>query len=220
MVRRARRPDRRPQARRPAIRAARCHLSCRRPRRPGSCSSTSGWAGTAGSADAAGGEALTPTLADALLARERTVEHVRPHRNHDLVADRTASPSRTLAANAIPIGRPIRGTPRRLVLDRAANPLPVGASAASSTWAARGSRRATTSRPELTAQRFVPAPFDLSLRLYRTGDLVARRAAPGSGVFRQPRYQVKVRGFRIELGEIDNTPDPASASWCAAARRS
>ncbi|MFC0710698.1 amino acid adenylation domain-containing protein, partial [Azorhizophilus paspali] len=62
-------------------------------------------------------------------------------------------------------------------------------------------------RPSLTAERFVPDPFDTSEqgggRLYRTGDLARYRA---DGVIEyQGRidHQVKIRGFRIELGEIE-----------------
>ncbi len=70
-------------------------------------------------------------------------------------------------------------------------------------------------RPALTAERFVPNPFDGDgTRLYRTGDL-ARRAEDGAIVYLgRLDNQVKVRGNRVELGEIEAvlTTHPALAA--------
>ena len=66
---------------------------------------------------------------------------------------------------------------------------------------ARGYRN----QPALTAERFIPNPFDSKpgARLYRTGDL--GRWLPNRNVEFLGRVdnQVKLRGFRIELGEIE-----------------
>ena len=60
-------------------------------------------------------------------------------------------------------------------------------------------------RPELTAERFIPHPFNAKpgTRLYRTGDLC--RYLPDGNIEYLGRIddQVKLRGFRIELGEIE-----------------
>ncbi|KAH8681976.1 alpha-aminoadipyl-cysteinyl-valine synthetase [Xylariales sp. PMI_506] len=76
-----------------------------------------------------------------------------------------------------------------------------------------GVARGYHNRPELTAERFPPNPFQTEEekrrgqngRLYKTGDLV--RWIPGSAgeveYLGRNDFQVKIRGQRIELGEIE-----------------
>lgn len=68
---------------------------------------------------------------------------------------------------------------------------------------ARGYQR----RAALTAERFVPDPYDRSGqgggRLYRTGDLASYRSDGVLEYVGRIDHQVKVRGYRIELGEIE-----------------
>ena len=72
-------------------------------------------------------------------------------------------------------------------------------------------------REELTAEKFVVAPFHgedgLPPRLYRTGDL-ARLTADGEiDYLGRIDTQVKIRGYRVELGEIESAiADDASVA--------
>ena len=69
----------------------------------------------------------------------------------------------------------------------------------------QGLARGYWRRPEWTAERFVPDPFNKEggARLYRTGDLARLRNADLEYLGRIDD-QVKVRGFRIELREIES----------------
>ncbi|WP_322059943.1 amino acid adenylation domain-containing protein, partial [Paraburkholderia sp. J63] len=109
--------------------------------------------------------------------------------------------SRVTGAYA-PVGRPV-GVRRAYVLDASLNLVPQGATGELYLGGA-GLARGYLNRAGLTAERFVPDPFDANGgRLYRTGDLVRWNAQGELEYVSRLDHQVKIRGFRVEPGEIE-----------------
>ncbi|MEN7271378.1 non-ribosomal peptide synthase/polyketide synthase [Pseudomonas aeruginosa] len=158
----------------------------------------------------AGGEAMPP---ESLVAwKAAGLEHVRllntygPTEATVTVTTLDCAPyvdgSKAIPAT-MPIGKVLPGRAIYL-LDDAGQPAPVGA-VGELVIGAELLARGYFKRPDLTAARFIPDPFDEQGggRLYRTGDL-ARYGANGVIEYvGRVDHQVKVRGFRIELGEIE-----------------
>ncbi len=90
------------------------------------------------------------------------------------------------------------------ILDANAQPLPIAVLGELYVGGA-GVGRGYLNRPDLTAQRFLPDPFNPApgARLYRTGDLARRLENGDIEYLGRIDNQVKIRGFRIELGEIE-----------------
>jgi len=103
-------------------------------------------------------------------------------------------------AATLPVGRPLANQCVR-ILDTGMEPVAVGA-VGELYLGGRGVAHGYLDRPGLTADRFVPDPFEPGGRLYRSGDR-ARWLEDGSIEYvGRSDDQLKIRGYRVEPGEI------------------
>jgi len=103
----------------------------------------------------------------------------------------------------ITIGKPI-GNAQAYILDRKLDLVPIGV-VGEAYFSGEGVARGYYGRPDLTAERFLPNPFNplSGSTMYKTGDLCRWQADGNIQYLGRIDHQVKVRGFRVELGEIE-----------------
>ncbi|MDO6435725.1 amino acid adenylation domain-containing protein [Flavitalea sp. BT771] len=102
----------------------------------------------------------------------------------------------------VPIGKPIWNI-KLYVLDDNLRLQPIGVPG-EICIAGKGLAKGYLHRPDITAEKFVPNPFEEGTLLYRTGD-IGRWLDDGNIEYTGRKdHQVKIRGFRIELGEIED----------------
>ncbi|CAM3778179.1 Linear gramicidin synthase subunit D [Pseudomonas reidholzensis] len=148
------------------------------------------------------GEALPAELARQTLERLPAAGLYNLYGPTEAAIDVTHWTCRADESISVPIGQPIDNV-KTHILEGSLQPAVLG-SAGELYLGGVGLARGYHQRPSLTAERFVPDPFDdQGGRLYRTGDL-ARYSADGVIDYAgRIDHQVKIRGLRIELGEIE-----------------
>lgn len=106
--------------------------------------------------------------------------------------------------NTIPIGKPLPNV-QIYILDKHMSPVAIGVPGEIYIGGA-GLARGYLQRAELTAERFVPHPFEheSGAKIYRTGDKGRYLDTGNIEFLGRIDTQVKLRGYRIELGEIES----------------
>src|SRR5205807_2196184 len=153
-----------------------------------------------------GGEAMSPAhvaRAAVLMPEARFVNGYGPTESTTFAACHPLTFPLERDTTSVPIGRPIAGT-EIYVLDAHGQPVPIGVPGELHIGGA-GLARGYWNRPELTAEHFVPHPFDPTpgARLYRSGDLARWRPDGTLECLGRLDAQVKIRGVRVEPAEVE-----------------
>ncbi|NJO80635.1 MAG: amino acid adenylation domain-containing protein [Cyanobacteria bacterium RM1_2_2] len=162
-----------------------------------------GWQGNSGLKALCGGEALDADLARQLIERVGQVWNLYGPTETTIWSAAHQVELEEIEQNTISIGRPIANTQFH-ILDAQLQPVPMGV-AGELYISGMGVAQGYWNRPDLTAERFIPSPFEPSARLYKTGDRMRYRPDGTLDYLGRSDDQVKLRGFRIELGEIEAT---------------
>ncbi len=161
----------------------------------------SGWSGSSSLRLLCGGEAVQRDLADQLLSRCAELWNMYGPTETTV----WSSVDRIEPASApILIGSAIANTTFH-ILDRWLQPQPIGI-VGEIYIGGDGVAVGYLHRDDLTAERFIAAPFPIpstKQRLYRTGDLGRYQPDGRIEFLGRTDQQVKIRGFRIEIGDIE-----------------
>jgi amino acid adenylation domain-containing protein len=159
-----------------------------------------GWKGEPRLKILCGGEAWPEELARELLPRCNSLWNMYGPTETTI----WSAVSRVQAKQTPLISTPIANT-QLYILDAQLQPVPIGV-AGELHIGGDGLARGYLNRPELTAEKFIPNPFQDTpgSRIYKTGDLVRYRNDGQIEFLGRLDHQVKIRGFRIELGEIQS----------------
>ena len=158
-----------------------------------------GWRGNRGLKALCGGEALSRDLAESLIGRCGELWNLYGPTETTIWSTIHKVSS---SSGPVSIGHPIANT-QTYVLDKEQHLVPAGV-AGELYIGGQGLARCYRGRPELTAEKFVPAPALQESRLYRTGDLARWRADGTLECLGRADNQLKIRGFRIEPEEIES----------------
>jgi amino acid adenylation domain-containing protein len=172
-----------------------------------------GWSGDRNLTAVPAGEALTDTLARALLQRCRAVWNAYGPSETTVVTN----VMRLAQGDTVTVGRALPNV-RAYITDPCGRLQPVGVPG-EIVIGGVAVGRGYLNRPDEHARRFADDPFHVGGRIYRTGD--RGRFLPDGRIQHLGRYddQLKIRGFRIEPGEIESTlcehPDVGSCAVVA-----
>jgi acyl-CoA synthetase (AMP-forming)/AMP-acid ligase II/acyl carrier protein len=156
-----------------------------------------------------GGEAPSPELIAKWSTGRRFINAYGP-------TEVTVNASMVLCGNGHPLLPTIRPSANKqlYILDNYLQPVPIGV-IGELYIGGIGLARGYLNRPDLTAQRFIPNPFNQSTvnsqqstingdsRLYKTGDLACYLSDGRIKLLGRVDNQVKIRGFRIEPQEVE-----------------
>ena len=161
------------------------------------------WHGGPGFKALVGGESLPMDLAHDLLDRAGELWNMYGPTETTVWSTVWPVTRAALKGRGVSIGKPIQNTSVWIV-NEALQPCPIGVPG-EICIGGDGVALGYVDRPELTADRFVPDPFNTQAeaRLYRTGDRGRWRNDGLLEHLGRLDFQVKVRGYRIELGEIE-----------------
>ncbi len=105
-------------------------------------------------------------------------------------------------SSIVHIGKPMANT-RIYIVDKDNRLQPIGIPG-EICIAGDGLARGYLNLAELTAEKFLPNPFEPGKRMYRTGDRAKWMPDGNIAFLGRMDNQVKIRGYRIELGEIES----------------